>query len=48
MNGHPTKTRETEVEIMEQIAYIREWSARFTVPIPEARVYARLYARVYE
>ena len=26
-------------EIMEQLAYIREWGGRFVVPIPETRVY---------
>ena len=26
-------------EIMEQLAYIREWGGRFVIPIPEARVY---------
>ena len=26
-------------EIMEQLAYIREWGGRFVVPIPEVRVY---------
>jgi len=25
-------------EIMEQLAYIREWGGRFVIPIPEARV----------
>jgi SAM-dependent methyltransferase len=27
-------------EIMQQLAYIREWGGRFVVPIPETRVYA--------
>jgi 2-polyprenyl-3-methyl-5-hydroxy-6-metoxy-1,4-benzoquinol methylase len=47
----PDKIRETEPdyvlilpwnlkdEIMGQLAYIREWSGRFVVPIPELRVY---------
>jgi hypothetical protein len=26
-------------EIMQQISYIREWGAKFIVPIPEARIY---------
>ena len=26
-------------EIMEQVAYIREWGGQFLVPIPEVRVY---------
>ena len=39
MSAHATTTRKTEVEIMEQLAYIREWGGRFAVPIPEARVY---------
>ena len=26
-------------EIMEQMAYIREWGGRFAVPIPEVRIY---------
>jgi 2-polyprenyl-3-methyl-5-hydroxy-6-metoxy-1,4-benzoquinol methylase len=48
---HPDRIKETRPdyvlilpwnlknEIMEQVAYIREWGGRFVVPIPEARVY---------
>src|SRR5687767_2599543 len=48
---HPSKIKETKpdyvlilpwnltTEIMEQIAYIREWGGKFVVPIPEVRVY---------
>lgn len=27
-------------EVMEQLAYVREWGGRFVIPIPEARVYS--------
>lgn len=48
---HPDRIRETRPdylfllpwnlkdEIMQQMAYIREWGGRFVVPIPEVRVY---------
>ena len=48
----PEKIRETQPdyllilpwnlkdEIMEQMAYIREWGGRFTVPIPAVQVYS--------
>ena len=48
---HPDKVRETKPdyllilpwnlksEIMEQMAYIREWGGKFVVPIPEVQVY---------
>ena len=31
---------ESEDEIVEQIAYIRDWGGRFVVPIPEVQEYA--------
>jgi hypothetical protein len=49
---HPDKIRETEPdyvlilpwnfkdEIMEQVAYIKDWGGQFVVPIPEVKVYA--------
>ena len=49
---HPDKIKETKPdyvlilpwnlkdEIMQQLAYIRDWGAQFVVPIPEVRVYA--------
>jgi SAM-dependent methyltransferase len=49
---HPEKIRESRPnyililpwnlkdEIMEQLAYAREWGAKFVVPIPEVKVYA--------
>ena len=49
---HPDKIKETKPEyllivpwnlkdeIMEQMAYIREWGGQFIVPIPEVRVYS--------
>lgn len=49
---HPDKIRETKPdyllilpwnlkdEIMEQMAFIRKWGARFVVPIPEVKVYS--------
>jgi hypothetical protein len=48
---HPDKVRETKpdyllilpwnlkLEIMDQMAYIREWGGQFVVPIPEVQVY---------
>jgi SAM-dependent methyltransferase len=48
---HPDRIRETKpdfvlvlpwnikTEIMQQMAYIREWGGKFVVPIPEVRVY---------
>jgi SAM-dependent methyltransferase len=48
---HPDRLKETKpeyvlilpwnlkTEIMEQVAYIRDWGGRFVVPIPEVRVY---------
>ncbi len=49
---HPDRVRETrpdyvlilpwniKEEIMEQMSYVREWGAKFVVPIPEAEVLA--------
>jgi len=49
---HPSKIRQTKpdyllilpwnlkAEIMEQMAFIREWGGRFIVPIPEVKVYS--------